>query len=211
MKSSLFWVVMHCMLVVVYRRFGIACRCHFKCRNAEKRCKRHYTEGGVGSDWFTGNEPVRVEHGGKEDKRSGRLQDNTGKMWKGPEKFRRKKDGVGGAYKEHWRKESRLGTGYHVSVCDTTTKTWGNGTEPPKGRCHIYSGGGGGMKTGTGKEDFSKQMVKTEAQRMWGSTAIWAGRRGKKKGQMSGLRGSGRDRERQALEPKPEGATVESE
>jgi len=28
---------------------------------------------------------------------------------------------------------------------------------------------------------------------------------------MSGLRGSGRDRERQALEPKPEGATVESE
>jgi len=105
-------VVTHCMLVVVYRCFGIACLCHFKCRNAEKRRKRRYTEGGVGGDWFTGsvNEPVRVEHGGKEDKRSGRLQDNAGKMWKGPEKFRRKKDGVGGAYIEQWRKESRLGT-----------------------------------------------------------------------------------------------------
>lgn len=31
-------------------------------------------------------------------------------MWRGPEGFGRKKDGVGGGYKEHWRKESRLGT-----------------------------------------------------------------------------------------------------
>jgi hypothetical protein len=38
MRASLFWVVTHCMLVVVYRRFGTACRCHFKCRNAENRC-----------------------------------------------------------------------------------------------------------------------------------------------------------------------------
>lgn len=66
------------------------------------------------------------------------------------------------------------------------------------------------MKRGTGRDDVSKQMVKIEAQRMRGSTAVWAGRRGKKNGQTSELRGSGTDREGQALEPKP-GATVESE
>jgi hypothetical protein len=46
------------------------------------------------------------------------------------------------------------------------------------------------MKRGSGREDVSKQMVENEAQRMWGSTAVWAGCRGKKKGETSMLRES---------------------
>jgi len=118
-----------------------------------------------------------------------------------------RKTGLGEGIKNSGGRRAGWAPGYQVPVRDIAAKTWGKGPEPPNGRRQSYSDKKK-MKRGAGREDVSKQMVRNEAQRMRGSTAVWAGRRGKKKGETSVFRGSGKDRERRAIEPKPKGATV---
>jgi hypothetical protein len=82
------------------------------------------------SGWNTGEKKIRGR---------GDFRITPEKCEKTQKNLDARKTGLGECIKNTGGRRAAWALGYHVPVRDTTAKTWGNGTEPTKGRRHSYS------------------------------------------------------------------------